>query len=172
MKRIARFIEEFAKKVRTLLKGGGNKELPSSFSTSPSARDLEEEVAHEQKISKWLVFELKLKLLPLFPPLLSGGVEQIARFLLELSVDSKKVEELIYTLVSEMQHQRKATLTKILGTQEKQGSPYTRPQEKSFPALQRFGIPIDDTRVHENIFRELFRIRQICLQKSTMYLTL
>ena len=27
-------------------------------------------------------------------------------------------------MVSEMQHQREATLTKILGTQEKEGSPY------------------------------------------------
>ena len=41
MKIITRFREEFAKKVGTLLKGVGNKELPSSFSTPPSARDLE-----------------------------------------------------------------------------------------------------------------------------------
>ena len=39
-------------------------------------------------------------------------------------MDSKEVEEVIYTLVSEMQHQRGATLTTIIGTQEKQGSPY------------------------------------------------
>ena len=75
MKRIARFREEFAKKVETLLKGGRNKESQSSFSTSPSARDLEEQEIQEQKRSKWLVFEFKLKLLPLFFPLLSGGVE-------------------------------------------------------------------------------------------------
>ena len=87
-------------------------------------------------------------------------------------MDSKKVEEVIYTLVSEMQHQRKATLTTIFGTREKQGSPYARLQEKSFPVLQRFGITIDDARVHENIFRELFQISQICLQTSTMYLNL
>ena len=71
-----------------------------------------------------------------------------------------------------MQHQREATLTTILGKREKQGSTYSRLQEKSFPVLQRFGIPIDDVRVHENIFRELFKISQICLQTSTMYLTL
>ena len=123
MKSIARFREEFTKKVGTLLKGGGNKELPSSFSTSSPARELEEQESQEQKRRKWLVFELKPKLLPLFFPLLSGGVEQRASYLLELSVDSKKVEEVIYTLVSEMQHQRKATLTTILGTREKQGSP-------------------------------------------------
>ena len=41
MKSIARFREEFTKKVGILLKGGGNKKLPSSFGTSPSARDLE-----------------------------------------------------------------------------------------------------------------------------------
>ena len=40
MKSIARFREEFAKKLGTLLKGGGNKELPSSFSTSPLAWDI------------------------------------------------------------------------------------------------------------------------------------
>ena len=51
-------------------------------------------------------------------------------------------------------------------------SPYARLQEKIFPVLQSFGIPIDDARVHKNIFRELFRISQICLQTSTMYLTL
>ena len=84
----------------TLLKVGGNKELPSSFSTSPSARDIEEKGAHKHKKRKWLVFELKSKLLPLFSPLLSGGVEQRAIYLLESSVDSKKVEEVIYTLVS------------------------------------------------------------------------
>ena len=83
MKSIARFREEFAKKVGKLLKGGGNKELPSSFSTSPSARDLEEQEAQEQKIRKWLVFELKSKLPPLFFPLFSGGVEQRASYLLE-----------------------------------------------------------------------------------------
>ena len=66
MKSIARFREEFAKKVGKLLKGGGNKELPSSFSTSPSARNLEKQEAHEQKIRKWLLFELKSKLIPLF----------------------------------------------------------------------------------------------------------
>ena len=66
MKIIARFREEFKKKVGKLLKGGGNKELTSSFSTSPSAQDLEEQEAHEQKVRKWLVFELKSKLLPLF----------------------------------------------------------------------------------------------------------
>ena len=71
-------------------------------------------------------------------------------------MDLKKFEEVIYTLVSEMQHQCEATLTTILGTREKQGSLYARLQEKSFPILQRFGIPIDDVRVHENIFRELF----------------
>ena len=75
-------------------------------------------------------------------------------------------------MVSEMKHQCEATLTRILGTREKQGSPYARLQEKSFPVLKRFGIPIDDTRVHENIFREWFRISQICLQMITMYLTL
>ena len=156
MKSIARFREEFLKKAGTLLKRGGNKELPSSFSTSPSAWDPEEQEAQEQKRRKWLLFELKSKLLPLFFPLLPGGVEKRASYLLESSVDSKKVEEVIYTLVSEMQHQCEATLTTILVTQEKQGSPYARLQEKSFPVLQRFGIPIDDARVHENIFQELF----------------
>ena len=87
-------------------------------------------------------------------------------------MDSKKVEGVIYTLVSEMQHQSEATLPTILVTREKQGSPYARLQENSFPVLQRFGIPIDDARVHNNIFRELFRISQICLQTSTMYLNL
>ena len=87
MKSITRFREEFAKKVETLLKGGGNKELPSSFSKSPSARDLKEQESHEQKRRKWLVFELKSKLLPLFSPLLSSGVEQRARYLLDLSVE-------------------------------------------------------------------------------------
>ena len=71
-----------------------------------------------------------------------------------------------------MQHQREATLTTILRKQDKQGPLYARLQEKSFPVLQIFGIPIDDARVHENIFWELLRIRQICLQTSTMYLTL
>ena len=37
------------KKVGKLLKGGGNKESPSSFSTSPSDQDTEEQEAHEQK---------------------------------------------------------------------------------------------------------------------------
>ena len=87
-------------------------------------------------------------------------------------MDSKKVELVIYTLVSEMQHQREATLTKILGTREKHGLPYARLQEKSFPVLQSSGIPIDDARVNENIFRELFRISQIFLKTSTIYLTL
>ena len=41
--------------------------------------------------------------------------------MLESSVYSKTVEEVIYTLVSEMQHQRKAALTTILGTRDKQG---------------------------------------------------
>ena len=90
MKSIARFREEFAKKVVTLLKGGGNKELPSSFSTSPSDRDLEEQESHEHKRRKWLVFELKLNLLPLFSPFFSGGFDQIVSYLLESSVDSKK----------------------------------------------------------------------------------
>ena len=67
------------------MKGGGNKELTSSFSTSPSDRDLEEQEAQEQKIRKWLVFELKSKLLPLFSPLLSGGVEQRASYFLVTS---------------------------------------------------------------------------------------
>ena len=124
MKSITSFREEFAKKVGTLLKGGGNKELPSSFSTSSPARELEEQESQEQKRRKWLVFELKSKLLPLFFPFLSGGVEHRVSSLLELSVDSKKVEELLYTLVSEIQHQREATLTTILRTREKQGSPY------------------------------------------------
>ena len=95
-------------------------------------------------------------MLPVFFPLLSGGVEKRASYLLESSVYSKKAEEVIRTLVSEMQHQCEATLTIILGTREKQGSPYARLQEKSFPFLHRFGTPIDDARVHENIFRELF----------------
>ena len=113
MKSISRFREEFTKKVGTFLKGGGNKELSSSFSTSPSAQDLEDQEAHEHKRRKWLVFELKFKLLPLFFLLFSGGVDQRARYLLELSMDLKKVEEVIYTLVSKMQHRRKATLTTI-----------------------------------------------------------
>ena len=71
-------------------------------------------------------------------------------------MDSEKVEEVIYTLVSEMKHQREDTLTDILGTREKQGSPYSSLQENSFPILQRFGIPIGDARFHKNIFRELF----------------
>ena len=74
------------------MKRGGNKELKSSFSTSPSARDIEEQEAQEQKIRKWLVFELKSKFLLLFFPLLSGGIEQRASYLLDLSVDSEKVE--------------------------------------------------------------------------------
>ena len=108
----------------TLLKGGGNKELPSSFSTSPSSRYLDKQEAQEQKIRKWLVFEIKSKLLPLFSPSLSRGEEQRFSYLLELSVDSKKFGEVIYTLVSEMQRQCKSALTKILVTRDKQGSPY------------------------------------------------
>ena len=46
---IARFREEFSKKVGTLLKGGGNKELPLSFSTSPSYWDPEKQEAQEHK---------------------------------------------------------------------------------------------------------------------------
>ena len=57
-----------------------------------------------------------------------------------------------------MQHQRKAKLTTILGTRDKQGSPYARLQENRFPVLQMFDIPIDDAKIHENIFQELFRI--------------
>ena len=53
MKSIARFREELAKKVGTLLKGGGSKELPSLFSTSPSARDLEEQEIQEQNRRKY-----------------------------------------------------------------------------------------------------------------------
>ena len=78
-------------------------------------------------------------------------------------MDSEKVEEVIYTLVSEMKHQRKATLTTILGTREKQGSPYARLQEKSFPVLQRFGTPIDDARVHENMSGSCFEsAKSVC----------
>ena len=91
MKSIARFREEFAKKVGTLLKVVGNKELPSSFITSTSSRYLEEKEANEQKRRKLLLFELKSKLLHLFYSLLPGGVDQRARYLLELSVDSKKL---------------------------------------------------------------------------------
>ena len=67
-------------------------------------------------------------------------------------MDPKKSEEVIYTLVSEMQHQHEATLTAIIGTREKQGSLYARLQEKSFPVLQRFGIPIYDARVPGQYF--------------------
>ena len=61
----------------------------------------------------------------------------------------------MYTLFSEMQHQREAALTKILRTQEKRFAVH-KAKKKSFPVLQRFGIPIDDARVHKNIFQELF----------------
>ena len=96
-----------------------------------------------------MVFELQTKLLPLLSPA-SGSISES---LLESSVDSKKVEEVIYSLVGEMQRQREATLTLILGTRKEQGLPYARLNLKHFPVLESFGIPVDDARVHENIFR-------------------
>ena len=148
IKGIAGLREEFAKKLGAFLT-----QKPSSLSStiplSALDPDEQEEQEQEQKRRKWLVFELQTKLLPLLSPA-SGSISES---LLESSVDSKKVEEVIYSLVGEMQRQREATLTLILGTRKEQGSPYARLNLKHFPVLESFGIPVDDARVHENIFR-------------------
>jgi hypothetical protein len=56
-----------------------------------------------------------------------------------------------------------------LGSVQVQHSPTTKDNPKAFPLLKRYGVPLEETRVHKGLLRELFQLNKKVTKSTTMY---
>ena len=64
------------------------------------------------------------------------------------TVDSAEVESAMNEIVAEIRQHKDNALFKVLGTIKEAVSPNTKDNSSICPALKKYGIPLDDTRVH------------------------
>jgi hypothetical protein len=72
------------------------------------------------------------------------------------TVNSAEVESAMNDIVAKIQQHRENTLSSILSTIKEAVSQSTKNNSNICPALKKYAIPLDDTRVHANILEDLY----------------
>ena len=76
------------------------------------------------------------------------------------TVNSAEVESAMNDIVAEIRQHRDNALSDILGTIKEAVSPNTKKNSNICPALKKYAIPLDDTRVHASILKDLYRLNK------------
>jgi hypothetical protein len=69
---------------------------------------------------------------------------------------SAEVESAMNDIVAEIRQHRDNVLTDILGTIKEAVSPNMKNNSNICPALKKYGIPLDDNRIHGSILKDLY----------------
>jgi hypothetical protein len=99
----------------------------------------------------FLLVRMKVQLLPI---LISGEHK------MQVKVDLKRLESLLFSIVREMNEKRETELSKILDTVRDPVSPATEKIASFCPTLKLYGVPLEDRRVHGGLLRDLMTLNQ------------
>ncbi len=80
-----------------------------------------------------------------------------------------EIEEVVLDIVEGIQKHREDKLSQILGSLQVEHSPRTKKNPKTFPLLKRYGVPLEERRVHKGLLRELFQLNKKVTNYTTMY---
>jgi hypothetical protein len=72
-------------------------------------------------------------------------------------------------IVRHIQEHREDKLTNILGSIRVQHSPETKSRENVFPIMKKYGIPLEERRVHKGLLKELFHMGKKVDKSTTLY---
>jgi hypothetical protein len=75
-------------------------------------------------------------------------------------VDSGLAESAMNEIISDIQQHRDDALSEILGTTKEAVSPNTKNHSNICSALKKYGVPLDDTRVHQSILKDLYYLNK------------
>jgi hypothetical protein len=79
------------------------------------------------------------------------------------------IEEVLLDIVEGIQKHREDKLSQILGSLQVEHSPRTKNNPNTFPLLKRYGVPLEERRVHKGLLRELFQLNKKVTNSTTMY---
>jgi hypothetical protein len=106
-----------------------------------------------------MLSRIKTRLLPLLLK------EEVLEMNFWTTVNSAEVESAMNDIVAEIQQHRDNVLSDILsdilGTIKEAVSPNTKNNSNICPALKKYAIQLDNTRVHASILKDLYRLNKI-----------
>jgi hypothetical protein len=82
---------------------------------------------------------------------------------------ANEVGSALLDIVRLIQKHRKDKLTNILGSIRVQHIPETKARENVFPIMKKYGIPLEERRVHKGLLKELFHISKKVDKSTTLY---
>jgi hypothetical protein len=80
----------------------------------------------------------------------------------------REIEEVLLDIVEGIQKHREDKLSQILGSLQVEHSPGTKNNQKTFPLLKPYGVPLEERRVHKSLLRELFQLNKKVSNSTTM----
>jgi hypothetical protein len=127
---------------------------------------VEEEEKEDDPYEENLVFlQVRAHLLPL---ILDGNVLSRNTFW-KKECSANEVESALLDIVRHIQEHREDKLTNILGSIRVQHSPETKSRENVFPIMKKYGIPLEERRVHKGLLKELFHMGKKVDKSTTLY---
>lgn len=80
-----------------------------------------------------------------------------------------EMKEVLLDFVKGIQKHREDKLLQIIGSLQVEHSQRTKKNPKTFPLLKRYGVPLEERRVHKGLLRELFQQNKKVMNSTTMY---
>jgi hypothetical protein len=85
---------------------------------------------------------------------------------------AKQVEDVLFDIVREIQRDREAKVTSILGSIQAMHSPNTKEDWRQFPVMKQYNIPLEEVRVHASLVKELYRMNKKVNETNTIFVDL
>ena len=101
-----------------------------------------------------LLLSIRNKLLPLILK------EEVLQTDFWTTVDSGLVESTMHEIVSDIRQHHDDALSEILGTAKEAVSPNTKSNSNICSALKKYNVPLDDTRVHQSLLKDLYYLNK------------
>jgi hypothetical protein len=126
---------------------------------------IDEEKENDPYEENLVFLQVRAHLLPL---ILDGNVLSKNTFW-KKECSANEVESALLEIVRLIQEHREDKLTNILGSIRVQHSPETKSKENVFPIMKKYGIPLEERRVHKGLLKELFHMSKKVDKSTTLY---
>jgi hypothetical protein len=94
-----------------------------------------------------------------FLPLLSTEDVLKSNFF-RASIDATAVQAIIFDIATKVKQDKDKTLASLLGTSQLPASPTTKTNGNIYSMLKRYGISLEDQRVHQKLLSELYHLNK------------
>jgi hypothetical protein len=131
--------------------------------TKPAEEEEKENDPYEENL---VLLQVQAHLLPL---ILDGNVLSKNIFWKKECSANEVESGVLLDIVRLIQEHRKDKPTNILGSVRVQHSPETKAKENVFPIMNKYGIPLEERRVHKGLLKELFHMGKKVDKSTTLY---